>query len=70
MGGRPTADQMLSIAYQSTAKWNETACAGPDFDKLLIEARASLDTAKRQADYGEMQKMISEDGGAIIPIFI
>ena len=69
-GGRPTADQMLSIAYQSTAKWNETSWKRPDFDKLLIEARASLDTAKRKEMYGEMQKMIWEDGGAIIPMFI
>ena len=69
-GGRPTADQMLSIAYQSTAKWNETAWRRPEFDKLLVEARALLDNGKRKEMYGEMQKMIWEDGGAIIPMFI
>ncbi|MQT11802.1 ABC transporter substrate-binding protein [Segnochrobactrum spirostomi] len=69
-GGRPTADQMLSIAYKSDAKWNDTNWHRPAFDKLLIEARAELDQAKRKELYGECQKMIWEDGGALIPMFI
>jgi peptide/nickel transport system substrate-binding protein len=69
-GGRPTADQMLSIAYKSDAKWNDSFWKDATFDKLLIEARAELDQAKRKQLYGEMQKMISEDGGVIIPMFI
>ncbi len=69
-GGRSTADQMLSIAYKSDAKWNDTSWKRDDFDKLLVAARVELDTAKRKQMYGEMQKMISEDGGAIIPMFI
>ncbi|HXH03644.1 MAG TPA: ABC transporter substrate-binding protein [Candidatus Competibacteraceae bacterium] len=69
-GGRPTADQMLSIAYKSDAKWNDTFWKREDFDKLLIQARAELDQAKRKQMYWELQKMIHDDGGAIIPMFI
>jgi peptide/nickel transport system substrate-binding protein len=69
-GGRPTPDQMFSIAYKSDAKWNDTAWKSEAFDKLLIEARAELDETKRKTMYGEMQRLVSEDGGALIPMFI
>ncbi|RJF94753.1 ABC transporter substrate-binding protein [Oleomonas cavernae] len=69
-GGRPTPDQMFSIAYKSDAKWNDTAWKSEAFDKLLIEARAELDEAKRKTMYGEMQRLVSDDGGALIPMFI
>jgi len=69
-GGRPTADQMLSIAYKSDAKWNDTFWKRPEFDKILVAARVEFDDGKRKQMYGELQKMISEDGGALIPMFI
>lgn len=69
-GGRPTADQMLSIAYLSDAKWNDTFWKRPEFDKVVVAARAELDQAKRKALYFEAQRMIHEDGGALIPMFI
>jgi len=68
-GGRPTADIMFSTAYASNAAWNDTRWRRPRFDQLLIAARAELDTAKRKQMYGEMQRMIHDDGGAIIPVF-
>jgi peptide/nickel transport system substrate-binding protein len=68
-GGRPTADQMLSIAYKSDAPWNDSFWKRPAFDKLLVEARAILDDDKRRPLYWEMQKMIHEDGGNLIPMF-
>lgn len=69
-GGRPTADQMLSVAYKSDAKWNETAWRRPEFDRILVAARTEFDEGKRKAMYVELQRMISEDGGAVIPMFI
>ncbi len=69
-GGRPTADQMLSIAYKSDAKWNETYWKRPEFDKILIAARTEFDEAKRKQMYGELQRMISDDAGAVIPMFM
>ncbi|HEX2527526.1 MAG TPA: ABC transporter substrate-binding protein [Geminicoccus sp.] len=68
-GGRPTADLMLTVAYKSDAAWNDTFWRRPDFDKVLLEARAELDKAKRQEMYTQLQTMIHEDGGALIPMF-
>jgi peptide/nickel transport system substrate-binding protein len=68
-GGRPTADLMLSVAYESGAAWNETFWKRPEFDRILVAARAELDPAKRKEMYRELQLMIHDDGGAIIPMF-
>jgi len=68
-GGRPTADLMLSVAYQSDAAWNETYWKREDFDTLLKEARGELDTAKRKEMYAELQRMVHDDCGEIIPMF-
>ena len=35
----------------------------------MIEARAELDTEKRRTMYREMQHIVSDDGGTIIPMF-
>ncbi|WP_237155481.1 ABC transporter substrate-binding protein [Oryzibacter oryziterrae] len=69
-GGRPTVDQMLSVAYLSDASYNDSFWKRPDFDKLVIAARTELDDAKRKELYFEAQKQISDDGGAMIPMFI
>ena len=68
-GGRPTADLMLSVAYKSDAAWNDTSWRRPEFDKLLIEARAVLDEEKRAEMYKALELMIRDDGGALIPMF-
>ncbi|HWL68025.1 MAG TPA: ABC transporter substrate-binding protein [Geminicoccus sp.] len=68
-GGRPTADMMMSIAYHSKAAWNESYWFRPEFDKLLVQARAELDRPKRAQMYAELQRMINEDGGELIPMF-
>ncbi|SOC90705.1 peptide/nickel transport system substrate-binding protein [Rhizobium sp. AN5] len=68
-GGRPTADQMLTIAYQSTSAQNDTHWKNENFDRKLIEARALLDDAKRKEIYAELQALISNEGGAMIPMF-
>jgi len=67
---RPTADMIFSIAYRSDAPWNETYWKRPDFDKLLIEARAELDQAKRKQMYHDLQLMVYEDGGELVPMFV
>lgn len=68
-GGRPTADQMLTIAYQSTSAQNDTHWKNEEFDRLLIEARALLDENRRREIYWTLQEMISNNGGAMIPMF-
>ena len=68
-GGRPTQDQMYTTAYYSKADWNDTRFIRPDFDKLLLEARAELDQAKRKEMYREMALMVRDEGGLILPMF-
>ncbi|QEX22663.1 peptide ABC transporter substrate-binding protein [Hypericibacter adhaerens] len=68
-GGRPTQDTMYATAYLSTADWNETKWFRPDFDKLLMQARAELDDTKRKATYREMALMVHDEGGIIVPMF-
>jgi peptide/nickel transport system substrate-binding protein len=67
--GRPVQDQMYSTAYLSTADWNDTKFFRPDFDKIIIAARAELDPVKRKALYREAALMVRDEGGAIIPMF-
>ncbi|MEL6482250.1 MAG: ABC transporter substrate-binding protein [Pseudomonadota bacterium] len=68
-GGRPTEDWMFSQVYQTGADWNEAFWSNEGFDKLLKEARAELDPAKRGEMYGEMQRILRDDGGSVIPMF-
>jgi len=67
--GKPTADLMLTNVYSSTTPWNDTAWKRPDFDDLLIKARGELNTERRKQMYHDLQMMIWEDGGQIIPVF-
>ena len=68
-GGRPTEDQMFSTAYAAGASWNDTSWKNPKFNKLLTEARSELDKAKRGAMYAEMQRLVSDQGGVVVPVF-
>jgi len=64
-GGRPTADNQLAQTFLSTANWNDTNWRSPQFDKLLFEARAELDDAKRGQLYAECQKLVWDTGGMV-----
>jgi peptide/nickel transport system substrate-binding protein len=68
-GGRAAATQMLSVAYAAGAPLNETHWNNDKFEKLLADARGETDEAKRKPYIWEMQKMLHDDGGAIIPVF-
>src|SRR5262245_3449274 len=68
-GGRSTQDQMYSTAYLSTADWNDTRFLRPDFDKMVIAARAELNKDKRKAMYRDMAMVVRDEGGLILPMF-
>lgn len=68
-GGRPVEDAMFTTAYAAGAAWNDTFWDNARFNELLVAARAELDEAKRREMYYEMQAILSDDGGAIIPMF-
>jgi peptide/nickel transport system substrate-binding protein len=67
--GRISEDQMFSTAYQTGVPWNGTKWSNARFDELLIKARAELDENKRRAMYYEMQAILSDNGGLIVPMF-
>jgi peptide/nickel transport system substrate-binding protein len=67
--GRATADWMFSTAYAEGSAWNDTSWKHERFNKLLKEARAELNEARRHEMYVEMQKILHNEGGVIIPVF-
>ena len=68
-GGYATEDMMLSTGYSSGAAWNDTHWNNDNFDKLLAQARAELNEAKRREMYMDMQLILRDNGGAIVPMF-
>ncbi len=69
-GGRPTEDWVFSQIYSSGADWNESHWENERFNKLLIIARGELDPVKRRELYVEMQILVHEDGGSVIPLYM
>jgi len=67
---RPTPDSMFSLFYQSSAPWNESRYKSTKFDAMLLEARGMLDQTKRTEIYWEMQEMVANNAGTIIPSYI
>lgn len=68
-GARATADMIFTTVYYGDAPWNETFWRNDRFDKLLLQARTELDEAHRAELYGEMQLIVRDEGGAIVPFF-
>lgn len=68
-GGRPTEDMMFSTAYAADAAWNDTSWQHKRFNELLVGARAELDQPKRRAMYVEMQSIVRDEGGVVVPMF-
>ena len=68
-GARPTPDQMFTLAYKDDAAWNESHWQNERFNKLLLQAKAELDEARRAEQYREMCQIASDDGGTVIPFF-
>jgi peptide/nickel transport system substrate-binding protein len=67
--GRPTEDMMFSTAYAAGAAWNDSHWKHDRFNKLLVQARAELDTQKRAEMYSEMQLIVRDEGGVVVPVF-
>jgi peptide/nickel transport system substrate-binding protein len=67
--GQPTEDMMFTQAFSAASAWNETHWNNERFEKLLVEARAELDSAKRHGMYAEMQQLVRDEGGFVCPVF-
>lgn len=65
---RPTANIMLNIAFAPNAKWNDSQWKSERMGKLLTSAWAETDSAKKAQLHCEMQTLVSEESGMIIPV--
>ncbi len=59
----------LSIAYLANAPYPESHWKVPAFDALIDKANTTVDPAARSAVYRQAGKMLTEQGGEIIPMF-
>lgn len=66
---RTTQDQIFSVAYRSDADWNESRFRSAEFDELLFAARGETDSAVRAGMYTQMQGLVRDQAGVIIPMF-
>lgn len=67
---RPTLDMLFSQFYLSAAANNESGWNNPQFDQLVVAARGERDQMKRKQMYGDMQTLIYQHCGTLIPTFI
>lgn len=70
--GNLNADVMIAQAYSADAiksQYNETRINNPRIETLLVEARGEFDNAKRKEMYGEIQRILHDEGGALIWAF-
>jgi peptide/nickel transport system substrate-binding protein len=67
--GRPTEDWAFGMFYARDASWNESYWDNDRFNKLLVEARTELDPNRRGEMYYEMQQLVRDDAGNLIPMF-
>ena len=60
----------LAVAYTQSAKWKETHWERPDYDALLLKANTTVDEAERLKLHQQVGKLLTDEGGAIIPMFV
>ncbi|MDA0786451.1 MAG: ABC transporter substrate-binding protein [Proteobacteria bacterium] len=68
MAARPPGEA-LANTYLTTSPWNETHWYSDEYDALLNQANATVDPVQRRELYQEAQRIISEDGGNVLPAF-
>jgi peptide/nickel transport system substrate-binding protein len=68
--GRPTANMMLTIAFAPNAPWNDSRWNNERVGELLVASRAVKDPVKRKEMYCEMQTLIHNGSGAVIPAHV
>ena len=66
---RPTANSQLAIQFAPGAAWNDTYWNNERMGQLLEMARSEIDPVKRHQLYCEMQTLVHEGSGMVIPAF-
>lgn len=67
---RPTANAQMAIQFAPNGPWNDTYWNNPRMGELLKLSLAETDPAKRYEMYCEMQTMIHNESGMVIPCFV
>ena len=67
---RPTADLTYATVHMTNSAANESKYVNPHIDELMLQARATLDEAARKAIWCDLQQLISDEGGNLIPSFV
>lgn len=67
--GRPTEALIISLAYGSDASWNLSGFTSATLDRLVAQARAEQDEAKRAELFAEAQRLLNKDGPSVMPAF-
>ena len=65
--GRPAAGQMFAVGYHPTSAWNETFWDNAKFNELFLEGKSTVEESKRKKIYGEMQQIMTDEGGSVNP---
>ncbi len=68
-GGYTTEDTMFTTGFAPGAAWNDTQWDHARFNELLVQARAELDEGLRAEMYRDMQIILREEGGHVVPMF-
>ena len=66
---RPTANSQMAIQFGPGAAWNDTYWHNERMGELLTLSLAETDPVKRHAMYCDMQTLIHEGSGMVIPAF-
>jgi peptide/nickel transport system substrate-binding protein len=61
--------QGLPLAYTCNASFKETHWCNKQYDRLLNQASATLESVKRAALYKQAEQLLAEDGGVINVLF-
>ncbi len=67
---RPTANSMMAIGFAPGAAWNDTYWNNPRMGELLTKSLSETDPDKRHAMYCEMQTLIHNECGMVIPAHV
>jgi len=67
---RPTANSQMAIQFAPGAKWNDTYWNSDRMGELLKSSLSELDPVKRHEMYCEMQTLIHNNSGMVIPAHV
>ena len=66
---RPTAAQMLGVAFRTGAEWNQAHWSNPEFDKTVSALEAEIDPAKRAELAQKAAAIMHDEVPAVIAYF-